>query len=152
MKATYASHETIKQQTAPGNPSFNLITELSVCASAWGKMCVCLVVRETCTVKEANKPKKKNQKPVFVCVGVKVICNISSHSKLDWQDKQQWKTLQRGATKQGGTEGVEQWRGSLAIKAVKSCLHQSAALSGYSVSDWKKRGLCLSAFTEQKNT
>lgn len=59
---------------------------------------------------ERSKQKKNNC--VSLCVGVKVICDISSHSKLDWQDKQQWKTLQREATKQGGSGAVEREPGN----------------------------------------
>lgn len=92
----------MKQQTAPGNISFSVIREPSVCARLPGGRHI--------------HSKRKNTLCVCVrfCVAVKVICDISSHSKIDWQDKQPGKNLQTEATKRVGRE--ERWRGSVTIK------------------------------------
>lgn len=65
-----------------------------------------------------------------------MICDISSPSKSETdRTNSGGKTSGEKQQNRGGRVGVAQWKGSAAIKALKSRLRHSVALSGYSVRD-----------------
>lgn len=68
-------------------------------------VCVCLL-KDMCWLSEIHALRHPK---LCGCGSQSDLRHLQPSKKLDWQDKQPWKTLQRAATTRGGREG-EEWR------------------------------------------